>query len=118
MHPLCHPDPQKTDCSDRPSKKENSSLKDIHSCEHLFKGTSCTLRKSAHERKSVAINDTDATSNCQPFLEGMHEKMHRYNNSLNILNRILSIFTLGKAILYIQFRILKMYNSRLKFSHH
>ncbi|KAK9408465.1 ANKRD31: Ankyrin repeat domain-containing protein 31 [Crotalus adamanteus] len=81
MHPLCHPDPQKTDCSGRPSKKENSSLKDIHSREHLFEGTSCTLRKSAHERKSVAINDIDATSNCQPFLEGIHQKMHsRFND--------------------------------------
>ncbi|XP_039219963.1 ankyrin repeat domain-containing protein 31-like [Crotalus tigris] len=81
MHPLCHPDPQKTDCSGRPSKKENSSLKDIHSRGHLFEGTSCTLRKSAHERKSVAINDIDATSNCQPFLEGIHQKMHsRFND--------------------------------------
>lgn len=83
MHRLCHLDPQKTDCSDRQSKKGKSSLKDIHSCEHLFEGTSYTLKKSDHQRKSVVINGIDATSECQPFLEGTHQKMHRYNNWLN-----------------------------------
>ncbi|XP_026526245.1 putative ankyrin repeat domain-containing protein 31 [Notechis scutatus] len=80
MHPLCHPDPQKTGFPDRPFKKGNSSLKDIHSCEHLFEATSYTLKKSEHQRKTVVINDTDATFECQPFLEGMHQKMHRFND--------------------------------------
>ncbi|XP_070791926.1 ankyrin repeat domain-containing protein 31 [Pituophis catenifer annectens] len=83
MHRLCHPDPQKIDCSDRPSKKGKCSLKDIHSCEHLFEGTSYTLKKSDHQRKSVIINYIDATSECQPFLEGTHQRMHRFNDKEN-----------------------------------
>ncbi|KAM6475312.1 ankyrin repeat domain-containing protein 31 [Liasis olivaceus] len=79
MHPLCHSDPQKTACHDRPPKEGNSILKDICSCEQLFQVTSCMLTKSAHQRKSFAINDVDANSNCQQFLEGMHQKMHRFN---------------------------------------
>ncbi|XP_013916451.1 PREDICTED: putative ankyrin repeat domain-containing protein 31 [Thamnophis sirtalis] len=62
-------DPQKTDCPDRPANKGKSNLKDIKE-----------LKKSDHQRKSVSINNIDATSECQPFLEGMHEKMHRFND--------------------------------------